>query len=71
MLPGGGAHPHPRLRASSQIEAHLYGVGPVRTACEQLVHQACLAGPIHFHVRISPEQVQPLLKHSLVILLMS
>ncbi|MDI9406535.1 MAG: glycosyltransferase family 4 protein [Chitinophagaceae bacterium] len=58
-------------RASNQIEAHLIGDGPDRTACEQLVHQAGLEGRIHFHGRIPPEQVQPLLQRSQAILLMS
>lgn len=58
-------------QASSQIEAHLIGDGPDRAACEQLVHQAGLAGRIHFHGRVPPEQVQPLLQRSQAILLMS
>jgi len=57
--------------ASSQIETQLIGDGPARTACEQLVHQAGLKGRIHFHGRIPPEQVQPLLQRSQAILLMS
>ena len=57
--------------ASSQIEAHLIGDGPDRPSCEQLVHQACLADRIHFHGRVPPEQVQPLLQRSQAILLMS
>jgi|688.fasta_scaffold05340_13 colanic acid/amylovoran biosynthesis glycosyltransferase len=58
-------------RASSQIEANLIGDGPDRAACEQLVHQAGLAGRIHFHGRVPPKQVQPLLQRSQAILLMS
>lgn len=58
-------------QASSQIEAHLIGDGPDRAACEQLVHQADLVDRIHFHGRVPPEQVQPLLQHSQAILLMS
>jgi colanic acid/amylovoran biosynthesis glycosyltransferase len=58
-------------RASSQIEAHLIGDGPDRGACEQLVHQAGLSDRIHFHGRVPPEQVQPLLQRSQAILLMS
>jgi glycosyltransferase involved in cell wall biosynthesis len=61
---------HP-CQVSSQIQAHLIGDGPDRTACEQLVHQAGLTGRIHFHGRIPPEQVQPLLQRSQAILLMS
>jgi colanic acid/amylovoran biosynthesis glycosyltransferase len=56
--------------ASSQIEAHLIGDGPDRAACEQLVHQAGLKGN-HFHGRVPPEQVQPLLQRSQAILLMT
>ena len=58
-------------QASSQIEAHLIGDGPDRAACEQLVHQAGFADRIHFHGRVPPEQVQPLLQRSQAILLMS
>jgi colanic acid/amylovoran biosynthesis glycosyltransferase len=58
-------------RTSSQIEAHLIGDGPDRGACEQLVHQAGLSDRIHFHGRIPPEQVLPLLQRSQAILLMS
>jgi colanic acid/amylovoran biosynthesis glycosyltransferase len=58
-------------RASIQIEAHLIGDGPERAACEQLVQQAGLADRIHFHGRVPPEQVQPLLQRSQAILLMS
>ena len=58
-------------QVSSQIEAHLIGDGAERAACENLVRQAGLAGRIHFHGRIPPEQVQPLLLRSQAILLMS
>ena len=58
-------------QASSQIEAHLIGDGPDRAACEKLVHQAGFADRIHFHGRVPPEQVQPLLQRSQAILLMS
>lgn len=58
-------------QASIQIEGHLIGDGPDRTACQQFVHQAGLTGRIHFHGRIPPEQVQPLLQRSQAILLMS
>ena len=58
-------------RTSSQIEAHLIGDGPARASCEQLVHQASLADRIHFHGRVDPELVQPLLQRSQAILLMS
>ncbi|MBC1262226.1 glycosyltransferase family 4 protein [Synechococcus sp. BSF8S] len=58
-------------RASSQIEAHLIGDGHARSSCEQLVHQAGLDDRIHFHGRVPPEQVQPLLQRSQAILLMS
>jgi hypothetical protein len=58
-------------RSSSQIEAHLVGDGPARASCEQLVHQGGHADRMHFHGRISPEQVQPLLQRSQAILLMS
>ena len=58
-------------RVSSQIEAHLIGDGTARAACEQLVHQAGLGERIHFHGRVPPEQVQPLLQRCQAILLMS
>ena len=58
-------------QASSQIEAHLIGDGPDRAASEQLVHQAGHSERIHFHGRVPPEQVQPLLQRSQAILLMS
>ena len=58
-------------QASSQIEANLIGEGTHRVACEQLVHQAGLADRIHFHGRVPPAQVQPLLHRSQAILLMS
>lgn len=58
-------------RTSNRIEAHLIGDGPDRSSCEQLVHQAGFAHRIHFHGRVPPEQVQPLLQCSQVILLMS
>jgi colanic acid/amylovoran biosynthesis glycosyltransferase len=58
-------------RASSQIEAHLIGDGPERAACQHRVREAGLANRIHFHGRVPPEQVQPLLQRSQAILLMS
>ena len=58
-------------RATSRIEAHLIGDGLDRAACQQLVLQAGLADRIHFHGRVPPEQVQPLLQCSQAILLMS
>lgn len=58
-------------RATSRIEAHLIGDGLDRAACQQLVLQAGLTDRIHFHGRVPPEQVQPLLQCSQAILLMS
>ena len=58
-------------RSSSNVEAHFIGDGPARAACEQLAAQAGLAECIHFHGRVTPEQVQPLLQRSQAILLMS
>ena len=58
-------------RVSNQLEAHLIGDGTARAACEQLVHQAGMADRIHFHGRVPPEQVQPLLQRCQAILLMS
>ena len=58
-------------RASSKIEAHLIGDGPDRASCEELVQQARLADRIHFHGRVPPDQVPPLLQRSQAILLMS
>jgi colanic acid/amylovoran biosynthesis glycosyltransferase len=58
-------------KTSSNIEAHLIGDGPARTACEQLAAQAGFSDRIHFHGRVPPEKVQPLLQRSQAILLMS
>jgi colanic acid/amylovoran biosynthesis glycosyltransferase len=57
--------------ASSQIEALLFGDGPARSACEQLVHQAGFADRIRFYGRVPPDQVQWYLQSSQAILLMS
>jgi colanic acid/amylovoran biosynthesis glycosyltransferase len=58
-------------RSSSNVEAHLIGDGPARSACEQLAAQSGFADRIHFHGRVPPERVQSLLHRSQAILLMS